>query len=41
MFTAQGPQVLCFRDSKRLEVALVHFAKVKLVGIYIMLSIAS
>ena len=32
MFTAQGPQMLCFRDSKRfstLEVALVHFAKVK------------
>ena len=37
MFTAQGPQVLCFMDSRRFsmqiatEVAVVQFAQVKLV----------
>ena len=34
MFTAQGPQVLCFRDSLHaIEVALVQFAQVQLVEI--------
>ena len=38
MLTARGPQVLCFRDSRRfsmhaIELAVVQFAQVKLVGL--------